>query len=102
MPQCVQNTFKNDLYRWPQMVSAVQLIGGENQLTYPCVLVALRQRSNPFYIWQNFVEIWVEWGGGGGGGRQEYLLPGKWNQPERFRYYVRNSSEAGGGTRCDT
>ena len=39
-------------------------------------------------------KISVEWGGG----RQEYLLPGKWYQPERFRYYVRNSSEAGGGT----
>ena len=32
--------------RWPQMVNSVQISGGGNQLTYPCVLVALMQRYN--------------------------------------------------------
>ena len=39
--------FKNDL-KCSQMVNFVQLIGGGNQRTYPCVLVALRQRSHPY------------------------------------------------------
>ena len=50
-PQWVKclNAYKPHLrttQRWPQMVNSVQISGGGNQLTYPCVLVALMQRYN--------------------------------------------------------
>ena len=42
------------------MVNSVQLIGGGNQLTYPCVLVAFRRRSNPITYEKNFVETFFK------------------------------------------